>query len=349
MSSAALFHRLAEKLFALNYPYGFDENVSESDLVELLKGGKPKAGSERVGQLWLYCRDVVVFLEDSVIRFLTESEREPIRSAASPNAFLQAFYKYADLLANSERGRKLAPVYQLSTAKKKLEQFKALLDAFSTGGTLGDSIAKVLTFHLNLVADVAVALYTADEGPGVVAAHHQEWQQDQSRRLVTTVVVLKDSVSAEGDAVPKATASSAAGDQSGKDEEEKVRKLLTPLYQKRGIPMPSSIPVAMQETVSFIKAARRCQSSPDALAEADALLDTVPLFSGEETSTSPSSAKAKGKPIDQVELEKACKVLRLLFMMDLRELQDAINTSIGELQNSTATCRVDTKLGRVGS
>ena len=47
--------------------------------------------------------------------------------------------------------------------------------------------------------------------------------------------------------------------------------------------------------------------------------------------------------------ETILQLLRLVFTQDLRTLQDTINEGIGELQNLTATCRTDARLGRVGT
>lgn len=50
---------------------------------------------------------------------------------------------------------------------------------------------------------------------------------------------------------------------------------------------------------------------------------------------------------DQV-LTKAGKILKLLFIQDLRSLQTQINECIVSVQKVTANPKTDTKLGKVG-
>eukprot|EP01126_Amoeba_proteus_P047191 TRINITY_DN5376_c0_g2_i3.p1 TRINITY_DN5376_c0_g2~~TRINITY_DN5376_c0_g2_i3.p1 ORF type:complete len:150 (-),score=35.63 TRINITY_DN5376_c0_g2_i3:102-551(-) len=47
-------------------------------------------------------------------------------------------------------------------------------------------------------------------------------------------------------------------------------------------------------------------------------------------------------------LEKACTILRLQYINDLRSLQNKVNESISLMQTYTADPRTDTRLGRVG-
>ena len=47
-------------------------------------------------------------------------------------------------------------------------------------------------------------------------------------------------------------------------------------------------------------------------------------------------------------LNRAAKVLRLLYIRDLRQLQTAINEIIVAVQNLIADPRTDTRLGKVG-
>ena len=47
-------------------------------------------------------------------------------------------------------------------------------------------------------------------------------------------------------------------------------------------------------------------------------------------------------------LNNAAKVLSILYIQDLRELQTKINEAIVAVQNITANPKTDTKLGKVG-
>eukprot|EP00667_Euglena_gracilis_P016892 EG_transcript_17726 len=48
-------------------------------------------------------------------------------------------------------------------------------------------------------------------------------------------------------------------------------------------------------------------------------------------------------------LDNACKVLRVLYTADLRDLQDSIDETLIRLQNITGDPKTDTRLGKVGS
>ncbi|KAJ8673997.1 hypothetical protein QAD02_005259 [Eretmocerus hayati] len=74
----------------------------------------------------------------------------------------------------------------------------------------------------------------------------------------------------------------------------------------------------------------------------------------------PNSVIVKGKPFPIMEtsvgynmgdaaLNNAAKVLSLLYIQDLRDLQTKINEAIVSVQNITANPKTDTKLGKVGS
>ena len=47
-------------------------------------------------------------------------------------------------------------------------------------------------------------------------------------------------------------------------------------------------------------------------------------------------------------LDRACAILRLLYVSDLRELQDAVNDILVEIQAFTADPKTDSSLGVVG-
>lgn len=57
---------------------------------------------------------------------------------------------------------------------------------------------------------------------------------------------------------------------------------------------------------------------------------------------------AAGFQLDKPALENAAKILALLYIQDIRNLQTKINESIVRVQNITANPKTDTKLGKVG-
>ena len=69
-----------------------------------------------------------------------------------------------------------------------------------------------------------------------------------------------------------------------------------------------------------------------------------PIIKGQSFSVTDGS----GMGIKDDDLEKAARILRLLQIQSLRQLQTAINEAIVSVQNITADPRTDTKLGKVG-
>ncbi|KAK2165033.1 hypothetical protein NP493_1388g00026 [Ridgeia piscesae] len=62
----------------------------------------------------------------------------------------------------------------------------------------------------------------------------------------------------------------------------------------------------------------------------------------------PLSKVTLGFSTDDEGTAEAAKILRLLHIHDLRELQDAVNQAIVAVQQITANPKTDTKLGKVG-
>jgi RLL motif-containing protein 1 len=73
----------------------------------------------------------------------------------------------------------------------------------------------------------------------------------------------------------------------------------------------------------------------------------------------PNSVIVRGKPYPIMEtdlglnlgdpvLNNAAKILSILYIHDLRDLQTQINEAIVSVQNLTANPKTDTKLGKVG-
>uniref|UniRef100_A0A1B6KTB4 RNA transcription, translation and transport factor protein n=1 Tax=Graphocephala atropunctata TaxID=36148 RepID=A0A1B6KTB4_9HEMI len=98
---------------------------------------------------------------------------------------------------------------------------------------------------------------------------------------------------------------------------------------------------------------------PDHLVTLRALSRLVAQRLSSETLDNPDTALPKGKPFPILEadlgfdtgdyvMNQAAKVLRLLYIHDLRRLQTQINECIVAVQSLTANPKTDTKLGKVG-
>lgn len=62
----------------------------------------------------------------------------------------------------------------------------------------------------------------------------------------------------------------------------------------------------------------------------------------------PFESVDEGFNLGEVGVNNAAKMLRLLFLHDLRDLQTHINECIVAVQNLTANPKTDTSLGKVG-
>jgi RLL motif-containing protein 1 len=110
---------------------------------------------------------------------------------------------------------------------------------------------------------------------------------------------------------------------------ENVRALATEL----GIPVSADVPLLLQVCCRVI-----CQLCPADAADAGDLqsvtqaLDVLPL------------GFSTGDP----QLDRAAKILRLLYVSDLRQTQNHVNEAISRMQQYTADPKTDSRLGRVG-
>ncbi|KDR10556.1 UPF0568 protein C14orf166 homolog [Zootermopsis nevadensis] len=100
-------------------------------------------------------------------------------------------------------------------------------------------------------------------------------------------------------------------------------------------------------------------SHPDHLITLKAVSKVVCQRLSAEALENPSSVIVKGKPFPFQEadlgfdtgdyvLNQAAKILRLLYIQNLRDLQTRINECIVAVQSVTANPKTDTKLGKVG-
>ncbi|KAF0304134.1 RNA transcription, translation and transport factor protein [Amphibalanus amphitrite] len=100
-------------------------------------------------------------------------------------------------------------------------------------------------------------------------------------------------------------------------------------------------------------------SHPDHLVTLEAVCSLVSERLNSQALADPSQIVVKGTafPLDEADLgfdtgdpvlNRAAKVLRLLYIRDLRQLQTAINEILVAVQNLIADPRTDTRLGKVG-
>lgn len=103
----------------------------------------------------------------------------------------------------------------------------------------------------------------------------------------------------------------------------------------------------------------RIPQHPNHLVTLDACNKLIRKRLNESALKNPSSVIVKGKPFPFMEtnvgfdtgdkvLNDAGKILTLLYIQDLRDLQTKINEAIVSVQNVTANPKTDTKLGKVG-
>lgn len=114
-----------------------------------------------------------------------------------------------------------------------------------------------------------------------------------------------------------------------------------------------------KEGVSALAKLLDIQEHPDHLITLEACSKLVRKKLSPSVVQNPNAFIPKGKPFPILEykvgpdmkdpvLNKASRILHLLYIQDLRELQTKINESIVSVQSITANPKTDTKLGKVG-
>ncbi|XP_033215976.1 RNA transcription, translation and transport factor protein isoform X2 [Belonocnema kinseyi] len=114
-----------------------------------------------------------------------------------------------------------------------------------------------------------------------------------------------------------------------------------------------------KEGVSSLAKLLSIQEHPDHLVTLEACSKFVRKKLSPTVVQNPSAFIPKGKPFPVLDfkygsdlgdplLNKAVKILNLLYIQDLRDLQTKINEAIVSVQTITANPKTDTKLGKVG-
>ena len=77
-------------------------------------------------------------------------------------------------------------------------------------------------------------------------------------------------------------------------------------------------------------------------------IEAAAALKGEPAPDFTLSASPLGFDTRQADLNEACKVLRLLHIADLRDLQTSVNELVVKVQGITADPKTNSKLGRLG-
>ncbi len=105
------------------------------------------------------------------------------------------------------------------------------------------------------------------------------------------------------------------------------------LANELGIPITSDIPALLQVCCRVI-----CQLCPTDAADAGNV----------QSVTQALEALPLGFSTGDPQLDRAAKILRLLYVADLRQTQNHVNEAISRMQQYTADPKTDSRLGRVG-
>ena len=100
-----------------------------------------------------------------------------------------------------------------------------------------------------------------------------------------------------------------------------------------GLPLTSDIPLLLQVCCRVI-----CQLCPAGAADAE----------GSQSVAQALQALPLGFSTGDAAVDRAAKILRLLYVADLRQTQNNVNEAISRMQQHTADPKTDSRLGRVG-
>jgi RLL motif-containing protein 1 len=259
---------------------------------------------------------LAAFLEDRHVRALPEEQREPLRRAGA--AFAPALDAYLRRLACP-----LAPAAPLGDRLAWLAQH-ALALAFEDGaaGFNAASAAEELEgapAAAEPAAAAAAATAAAATAAAAAASAPEKLPADAHALVLELARLLRVPTEARDDA--------------------HVLQGCHRVLRMRVLPA-----VAELEATSALEgpedggagaAAARRRPAARAAASADAGADAMRDFGA-------------GFSTGDATLDRACAVLRMLYVADLRELQDAVNDILVEIQSFTADPKTDSALGVVG-
>jgi RLL motif-containing protein 1 len=177
-----------------------------------------------------------------------------------------------------------------------------------------------------LVGKAIRFFYADDDGPARYNAAHTQWIQSGRTPLAQEAAEKAPSGG-------KAAASSAPVSFTVEDP-QKLQELVGNLCDVLSLPRSGDPTTDLTLATRMIKQLVALGASKTPVQKSTAeLLHDMPL------------GFTTGVP----KLDNACKLLRVLYTADLRDLQDAIDETLIRLQNITGDPKTDTRLGKVGS
>lgn len=394
-------HNISDKLVALNYPYSWNDHVTCASQVD-----------------YRHLRDIVVFLEDSILRTLPISSRRRLKEqATTKEQVYQALHDFADC-SNNTNIVKLhgggafvgAQLGDKGTSGAVGGIDKILKDLSSPSGS-SDSSDLAAIVLVDRLLDLAIAQVVQDKAMNLEAAHAQ-WQDEQGDKRNVATLDLSNSVcksknditntssrqatESKATVVPKAVAqilalriggatgvggttnssSSSQLDvaaQIGAASRFAMGLVDYDAHQSKccgvGLSAPTSAPAATTgKRRSFLDSAplildddwtKRALSEIPLFGEERVIYDSrdssVNVVDKKKTTSrtivnkDKTDATASSSGSERLSLVQNCaRALRAIYSEDFSALQRRINVSLARLQELTATCATDAKLGKIG-
>lgn len=372
MSTTLLCHNISDKLIAVNYPYSWNDKAAAASEVDFRN-----------------LRDIVVFLEDTLLRTLPPVSRETLKKASNEKEFFQALHDYCDSNNNTNITRLCAGSVFQNTSSSSTNNFnggtaKVLEDLLRHGTRQRDFAALVLVDRL---LDTAIAQLVQDKSMNLEAAH-AKWIDEQGKRNVSSLDLsnsLKsnnNNTTKKNDDGKKPSASPAAGlhksieqilslrnSQKVNNDDGGNSKNITPLHASVGA--ASRLAMGLLD-YDFYQEQQQQQANNNNNNNKDgrkksnvinnmvpAVLDQdwtrlalseIPLWGQLRTIYPLINGKQPPKSTTTTTtlVQDCARALRAIYTEDFATLQRRVNVSLARLQELTATCATDPKLGRTG-
>lgn len=384
MTSSLLCHNISDKLIAVGYPYSFNDKANSTSEIDFRN-----------------LRDIVVFLEDTVLRTLPIQSRATLKqNSTGKTEFYRALHDYCDSNNNTNivkvaSGGAFVQLQDGSTGiTKLLKDLRPLAEneSLATTTTVNDLAAVVLVDRL---LDVAIAQIVHDKSMSLEAAH-AKWTDEQGKRNVASLDLsssLMANKKKDGDGDDDEN-----GDKGGNKDQKSssLSKAISEILACRTT--SSSNNFSSTTTNAQIGAAARfaiglvdydhhqnisakvgANSTSNSSSRRRTSYSYKPLKLDEEWTKialsevtlfgeprviydshtaakkkldvlqkSAGDANNKNNNNNQQLLQDCARALRAIFTQDYTALQRRINVALARMQDLTATCATDPKLGRTG-